>query len=94
MSEKATLPPNYADTIKEIILKAMDGLGAGESVNPQLTITGDIYSSVPGIDYVDITMAVTTDEKKPSSYGKRNITVSERERAISGDEKIEVVISG
>lgn len=92
MSSNATLPSNYADTIKEIIVDAMDELGAGDGVNPQVSITGKIYSSVPGISYVDITMAVTTDEQKPSSYNLRNVTMTQRELATTGDEKIEVVI--
>lgn len=94
MSKSTPLPANYADLIKEIVLESMDGVDAGEDVIPQKTISSAIYGNIPGIDYVDITMAVTDDEQHPAVYDLRSITVTARERATTSEEKIEVVIDG
>lgn len=92
MSRSSTLPSNYADLIKAAILDRMDTLDTGSDVVPQKLFLGALYSTVTGMDYADITMAV--GESKPATLDQRSITVTPRERAILSEERIEVVISG
>lgn len=93
MSKKTSLPSNYVDLIKEIVVDAMDGIDAGEDVLPQ-QIVSSIYNTVAGVDYADIKLAVTETDTAPDAYDKRSVTVSSRERATTSEEKIEVVIDG
>ena len=67
---------------------------AGEDVVPQRTINARIYSTVPGIDYVDILLASNDGDEKPAEYTQRSIAVTARERAVTAETKIEVVIDG
>lgn len=92
MSRSSTLPSNYADLIKDVILDRMDTLDTGSDVVPQKLFLGTLYSTVTGIDYADITME--TGDSKPAVMTKRSITVTPRERAILSKDRIEVVISG
>jgi len=93
MSKSVSLPSNYADLIKGVILDWMEGVDTGVDIVPQRVIS-KIDAAVSGIDYVDITLAVTEDEHRPASYDKRSVTVSPRERAVVSTERIEVVIDG
>lgn len=95
LSENASLPSNYSERIKEILLEYIESLNAGDTVVPQKTV-GEIHDYVTGIDYVDIQLYATTDvtSEEPTSYPLRTITCSERERATSDAAKIEVVIDG
>lgn len=94
MSKRVPLPANYADLIKTAILGVMEGIDAGVDVIPQQQMVAAIYATVPGIDYADITLAITEDENKPTVYDLRSVTVTARQRAVAGAEKIEVVIDG
>lgn len=89
MSKTIALPENYADLIKEIILREVNGLAAGMDVVPQR------YTfSVAGVDYMDIQLAVTETEERPENYDRRSVTVTPREKATVKEEWIEVVIDG
>ncbi len=92
MSRSSTLPSNYADLIKAVILDSMGTLDTGADVVPQKLFLGPLYSMVTGMDYADITMAV--GESKPDTLDQRSITVTPRERAILSEERIEVVLDG
>jgi hypothetical protein len=83
---------NYADIVREIILDKVDGLGCGGDIIPQSLLLSDIYSMVKGIDFVEVDMG--TGREKPESYTERNIYVTERQRAVTSKDRIEVVIDG
>ena len=94
ISKSSVLPTNYADLIKEVVLGCVAELETGEDVVPQRTINARIYSTVPGIDYVDILLASNDGDEKPAEYTQRSIAVTARERAVTAETKIEVVIDG
>lgn len=88
---RSTNPPiNYVELIKEQILEKMDELGSGESVIPQ-----HFNLSVSGIDYIDVWMFATADDgEMPSEYTQRSVSITARERAVTDENRIEVVIDG
>ena len=92
IGSSSVLPTTYVEIIKDIVIEQTESINAGGGLNPQEEILGSIYKSVPGIEFVDITMAVTDNDVKPSSYDQRNISVGPRERITTDSGKIEVVI--
>lgn len=90
---KSTNPPtNYAELIKEQIVGQVAALEAGESVIPQ-----KFNLSVSGIDYIDVWLYSTTEEgdtPDTGDYTKRTVSISARERAVTDENRIEVVIDG
>lgn len=88
---RSTNPPiNYVELIKEQILEKMDALGSGKSVIPQ-----HFNLSVSGIDYIDVwTFATADDGEMPSEYTQRSVSITARERAVTDENRIEVVIDG
>lgn len=93
MSKTTTLPGNYIELIKKVVLEKMDGINAGADVVPQRWIA-NINDSVTGIDYIDFTLAVSGELNKPAEYDRRSATVTPRQRAITNEDMIEVVIDG
>ena len=90
LSRNTNPPTNYVELIKEQILEKVDALGSGESVIPQ-----HFNLSVSGIDYIDVWMFSTeSDGEMPSEYTQRSVTISARERAVTDENRIEVVIDG
>lgn len=90
---KSTNPPtNYAELIKEQIVGQVVALEAGENVIPQ-----KFNLSVSGIDYIDVWLYSTTEEgdtPDTGDYTKRTVSISARERAVTDENRIEVVIDG
>lgn len=90
LSRRTNPPINYVELIKEQILEKMDALGSGESVIPQ-----HFNLSVSGIDYIDVWMFATADDgEMPSEYTQRSVSITARERAVTDENRIEVVIDG
>ena len=92
----STLPSNYASLLTDVLLEKMDGLDAGDEVIPQ-TFMSDLYRVCPGIAYIDIALASTTDpEEIPGTedYTERIVTITARQRAVTNDTMIGVTISG
>lgn len=92
VAKGATLPSNYVDLIRNVIVEKVDALQCADDVIPQNLFLPDIYSSVYGVGYVVITME--TGDEAPSEYTQYNIYASARERAITEESMIEVVING
>lgn len=88
---RTTNPPiNYVELIKEQIVEKVGALGSGESVIPQ-----KFNLAVSGIDYIDVWMFSTADSgERPTEYTQRSVSVSARERAVTDENRIEVVIDG
>lgn len=83
-------PINYVDLLKEQIVEKVRLLEAGESVIPQ-----KFHLSVSGIDYIDVWMYSTAEEgEKPAEYRQRSVAISAREKAVTDENRIEVVIDG
>lgn len=88
LSRNTNPPINYAELIKEQILEKVGKLESGESVIPQKF---DLQAS--GIDYIDVWMFSTTEDgAMPEEYTQRSVSVSPRERAVTDENRIEVVI--
>lgn len=94
MSQTESLPPNYADLIKESIVSQMEEVEAGSKVVTQKFLA-QIYDTVSGIDYIDITAFSTSDaSESPDEYTERIVTISARERAVTDETRIEVTLDG
>ena len=88
LSRNTNPPINYAELIKEQILERVGKLESGESVIPQ-----KFNLQVSGIDYIDVWMFSTTEDgEMPEEYTQRSVSVSPRERAVTDENRIEVVI--
>lgn len=87
-------PINYAELIKEVIAECMENVEAGEDVLPQ-RFTSELYKRVPGIDYFDIHLKASTDSRESvSEYPDRRVTIAERQRAVTDESRIGVVMDG
>lgn len=99
----AELPTQYAKLLKEVILKKMEDLDAGDEVIPQTFMT-ELYKACPGLAYIDISLYYTTDESAtptldtdtPSNndYTERIATITARQRAKTTDTMIGVRFGG
>lgn len=87
-----TIVADYADIVKTIIVDTVEKLGCGDDVIPQSIFLAQIYAKVSGIDFVEITMGTGND--KPDAYTEKNVYVTERQRAITAESMVEVVING
>lgn len=94
LSSSINTPTNYADLIKETILECMEEVEAGSDVVPQ-RFTTELYRKVAGIDYFDIRLFSSEDSSaSPSSYTERSVSITARQRAITSESRIGVVIDG
>lgn len=92
-STKTNPPTNYAELIKDTILSCMDDLETGRDVVPQ-KFTDELYKNVSGVDYFDIHLHASSDpSESPTSYEDRSVAITARERAITSESKIGVVIN-
>lgn len=95
-ANKQYLPANYANlTINAIVAKA-SAFKAGESMLSQI-LNEDIYKTVSGITYVDIKCATTTEKDyipMEEEYTKINVSVTDRQKIVIDETRIEVVYSG
>ena len=93
LNGKVNPPSNYVELIKETLLSCMEDIEAGDDVVPQKFIS-DLYSNVFGIDYFDILMYATQDPTESDVDCKdRVITISPRERAVTSENRIGVVLN-
>jgi len=89
------LPPNYVEAIKAIILDAMRTVPPGASIVPQRLIEGRIYANVPGIAFIETrTFASIDSGQQPDQYNIGAVPITARQRAISEDTRIEVLLGG
>lgn len=87
-------PANYADLIKRTILECMEDVQAGCDVVPQKFTTA-LYKNVSGIDYFDIRLHATKDPAESvRDYPERSVSITARERAVTTESRIGVVIDG
>lgn len=90
LSQSTNQPINYVELIKEQILEKMEKLEAGQNVVPQ-----KFNISVSGIDYIDVLLFATPEDGvTPSEYTQRSVTITARERAVTDENRIEVVLDG
>lgn len=94
LSANTNPPTNYADLIKQTILECMEDVQAGCDVVPQKFTTA-LYKNVSGIDYFDIRLHATKDPAESvRDYPERSVSITARERAVTSESRIGVVIDG
>lgn len=92
-STKTNPPTNYAELIKDTILSCMEEVEAGSDVVPQ-KFTDELYKKVSGVDYFDIRLHSSSDpSESPIDYQERSVSISARERAVTSESKIGVIIN-
>lgn len=94
LSANTNPPTNYADLIKQTILECMEDVQAGCDVVPQKFTTA-LYKNVSGIDYFDIRLHATkAPAESVRDYPERSVSITARERAVTSESRIGVVIDG
>ena len=92
LKSNETLPTNYAELLKEVILQKIGDLNAGEDVVPQEFVS-ELYKVCSGISYIDISIAPLEElTEKPDEYTARSVNVTPRQRAYVTADMIEVEI--
>jgi uncharacterized phage protein gp47/JayE len=88
------LPPNYVEAIQGIIIEQMAGIEPGRSIVPQRLIEGVIAATVPGIAHIETATFYTEDPNlQPDSYATGIVTITPRQRGVTDETRIEVVLS-
>lgn len=88
------LPANYADLLKEVVIRNIDQLDAGEDVIPQ-EFMSELYESCSGIGYIDIGLYASDNANaSPNGYPVRSVEIYEKQRAFTSADMIEVEIDG
>ena len=93
--DSSKLPTNYDQLTKESLLEDGAQLVAGTSLLTQL-LTEGIYNVIPGITYVDILSAYSTNDKEvpdEEDYQEKNIIVTSRQKVLMDETRIEVTFS-
>lgn len=94
-----SLPSDYFDIISSIIQSRVNSLGCGEDIIPQKLFFPQIYASLKELGYISVSMepVVKIDDntpiEKPAEYTQRNIDANIRQRCVTSESMIEVVIS-
>lgn len=89
-----SLPINYADILRDVVVDNMNLLNVGEYAVPQEFMT-KLYDACPGISYIDIGVFSTLDkDETPTEYPDRIAEITARQRAYTTKEMIEVAIDG
>lgn len=89
-----SLPPNYVELLREVVLENMSALDAGTDVIPQEFMT-QLYDACSGISYIDIKLFSTADSAaNPDTYDIRSVAITVRQRAYTIGGMVEVEIDG
>ena len=94
-----SVPSNYYNLIKNVILERMAALNTGDEVIPQ-SFMSELYRACPGISYIDIKLyhtvdpSVTPEAEDFDEYGVRSVTITARQRAFTEETMIEVALDG
>ena len=87
------LPANYAELLREAVLRNVGSLDAGADVVPQ-EFMSDLYKACSGISYIDIGIFATTDQgAEPTGYTERSVDITARQRAYVNEKMIGVVLN-
>ena len=86
------MPPNFAELVRDSIVRDSQSLKAGESILTQVYYSG-IYTNVSGVGRVLIEAYATTnsEEGAPAIYDLENVDITSRQKASISRDRIEVV---
>lgn len=94
LSKSDSLPQNYVDLLRKVIIDNMREIESGSDVIPQQFMSS-LYEACSGISYIDIKVfSSTSDSDHPTEYPDRTVSVMARQRAYTSEEMIEVEIDG
>ncbi|MBR3972990.1 MAG: hypothetical protein IKJ99_03420 [Oscillospiraceae bacterium] len=94
LKKNETIPPNYVDLLRNVVLENVGSLAAGYDVVPQ-EFMSELYKACSGISYIDIGLYTTEDSAgTPDSYPDRIAEVTARQLAFTTEDMIEVAIDG
>ena len=91
----AELPSNYKQLVIDSVVEDCSGMVAGTSLLIQSLHEG-IYDTVSGVTYIDITTAYESDKgttPEEGDYKAANIIVTQRQRVLVDEARIEVTFS-
>jgi len=89
------LPPNYVDAIIAIITEAMARVELGRPIIPQRLIDHLIFANVPGIANISTeTFYTTNPNEQPLTYAPGAVPITPRQRAVTDETRIEVILGG
>ncbi|MDR1687264.1 MAG: hypothetical protein LBS21_01470 [Clostridiales bacterium] len=89
------LPPNYVEAITDIVTEEMFKIAPGKPIIPQKMIDSKIYATVPGIAFIETkTFYTTNNADTPEEYLNGVIPISPRQRAVTDESRIEVLLDG
>jgi uncharacterized phage protein gp47/JayE len=95
LSRTESLPPNYVEAITDIVVAEMAKIIPGKPVIPQRLIDSRIYGVVPGIAFIETTTYYTTDPNASAgAYLAGLVPITPRQRAVTDETRIGVIISG
>ncbi|MGL5433817.1 MAG: hypothetical protein ACRDBO_00270 [Lachnospiraceae bacterium] len=87
------IDPAYEVKAKELILEKTDILVMGDKLILQILMQ-NIFSSVAGVEYIDIAAGTSTNKDiPPKEYNRQNIVASKMQRISVGVDRIEVVFN-
>ena len=93
MSQTESLPPNYVEAIQNIILGEMAKVEPGKPIIPQRLIENRIYSTVPGIAFINTATFFSTDpNQQPDAYVTGMVPITPRQRAVTDITRIGVML--
>jgi len=95
MTGEEPLPPNYVEAITNIIIDEVMNNPPGRSIIPQKMIDWRIFREIPGIGNILTESFYTTDQsEQPDSYATGLIPITPRQKAITEQTRIEVILGG
>ncbi len=93
MSKAEPLPPNYVEAITSIILNEMESIEPGKPIIPQRLIEAKIYGGIPGIAYIETKTFFSADKnEQPSEYVTGLVPITPRQRAVTDEARITVIL--
>ena len=78
-------------------MEAMRTVIPGQSVVPQRLIEARIYGTVPGIGFIETRTFTSTDPDElpdPADYNTGAVPITPRQRAVTQETRIEVILGG
>ena len=90
------LPPNYVEAIQSIVVTEMGRVEPGKPIVPQRLVDNRIYTTVPGIAFIETMTFATTDaglSPDAEDYTAGMVPITPRQRGITTDTRVEVILS-
>ena len=90
------MPPDYVDIVKESIIAQTKRLGIAQDLITQ-EFLADLYAKLTGVAYISIPVFYTyniAESPDVTDYQSYVVPVSVRDRPVTDETRIEVIIGG